>query len=193
MPPRRPGAPTGSDGDSMAARSASAALLSVAVHEVAVLIPPAALGDLDSFRRLHDPAFHRGAARVPVLPSFETPRADLLVRFDALDLYDVAPFLVGFGAPAADGRALELPVSDGCEALQKLRRLLARGLLGPLADADGAPPAVRIGLFSSDAERELARRAFSTGRAPAPFRASSLALLFEDERGLWHTVRERAL
>jgi hypothetical protein len=161
------------------------------VHEVAVLIPTDALGDVDSFRRLHDPAFHRGAARVQVLTSFETRRADLLLRFDALDLSPIAPFRTAFGAPVAAGAALELPVTDGREAILRLGTIAAAGLL--VTAAERAAPAVRIGLFSLDAERELARRAFLTSRAPRPFRAASIALLFEDERGLWHAVRERVL
>jgi hypothetical protein len=161
------------------------------VFQVVVLPPAETMREVEEFRRLHDPAFHRVAAHLPLVAPFEPLDADLVARFDALR--GAAAFDVTWGPAAVAGRALVLPVSDGEAQVDLLRAALTAELAPPLADTPRLAPALRLGLFGGDAEIELARRAFSTLPPPPGFRVRELSLLVEDERGLWHAVRERRL
>jgi hypothetical protein len=161
------------------------------VLQVVVMPPAETMREVEEFRRLHDPAFHRVAAHVPVLAPFDSDDAGLIVRFDQ---HPAPPaFDVTFAPAAAAGRALVVPVSDGAAPLDELRRRLAAALLPPLAESSPAAPSLRIGLFGGDAEIELARRAFGTRSGPRGFRVTEVTLLLEDERGLWHEVRRKRL
>jgi hypothetical protein len=159
--------------------------------QVVVLPPPATTAAVEEFRRLHDPSFHRLPAHVPLLPPFEAEREDLLARFDSLR--GCAPFEAALGPPQACGAALVLPLTAGAAELAALRQSLAQELLGPLGAAPEGAPAMRVGLFGSDAERELARRALASLPAPAAFTVEEATLLLEDVRGLWHPIRARRL
>lgn len=155
------------------------------------MLPPAeATREVEEFRRLHDPAFHRVAAHVSLLPPFEPSDAALLERFDAFR--GGAAFEVELGPPQASGRALCLPAARGDAELVALQSALASALLPPLASPPRAAPSLRVGLFGGDAEMELARRALATRAAPA-FSVNEVALLVEDVRGLWHPVRTSRL
>lgn len=161
------------------------------MHAVAVLPPVESLGDVESFRRLHDPSFHRAPAHVLLVPPFDGSDPAVPGRFDHVDAG--APFDVAFGAPEVRGHEVVLPVTTGRARLEQLRAALFHALSGPLAASAHTAPALRLGLLATDAERELARRAFVNSRAPAPFRVEAVTLLLEDERGMWHAVRRRRL
>ncbi len=163
------------------------------------MLPPAeSLTHVEELRRLHDPAFHRIAAHVALLPPFDAADPSLPARFDA---FDGGPtFDASFGEPLVQGDALCLPLARGDGELRALRDRLADALLGPadalLGPADEPPrasPSLRVGLFGSAAEAELARRALSTLPRPAPWTVVDVVLVLEDVRGLWHEVRRRAL
>ena len=151
-----------------------------------MLPPPASTGPVEELRRLHDPAFHRVAAHIPLLPAFEANAATLLQRFEAVRF---AAFDASLGPPCAAGSALCLPVEQGSEAMRDLTAALAAALLGPLGEPPRTAPALRVGLFGSDAELELARRALATLPPPPPWTVRDIVLLLEDVRGLWHEVR----
>jgi len=155
------------------------------------VLPPAdAMREIEEIRRLHDPAFHRVAAHVTLLPPFDAADAALLERFDAFG--GVASFDVALGATSASGRALALGATHGDAELRALQTALAAALLPPLAGSPSLAPALRVGLFGGDAEMELARRALTTLPAPT-FPVTEVALLLEDVRGLWHAVRTSRL
>ena len=153
--------------------------------------PPGTLASVEQFRRLHDPAFHRIAAHVGILPPFEPSDANVLDLFDAAAL--PPRFTAEFGAPAAVGRALVLPLTGGAREGLALQAALARLLLGPADAGPALAPALRIGLFSSDAEMEMARRALTSLESPPGFGVTEVSLLLEDLRGLWHPVRSLRL
>jgi len=160
------------------------------VFQVVVLPPAEAMRDVEEFRRLHDPAFHRVTAHLPLLPPFDATDAALLERFDAFR--GGAGFDVELGPPTAVGRALCLPAARGDAELRALQSALAAALLPSPAEPPRAAPTLRVGLFGGDAELELARRALATLPPPA-FAVSEVALLLEDVRGLWHEVRTSKL
>ncbi len=161
------------------------------MFQVVVLPPPDAVLVIEEFRRLHDPAFHRIGPHLPLLPPFEPGNATLLERFDGFR--GGAGFDVEFGPPTAAGRALCLPAERGQAELRALRTVLAAALLPPLTEAPDGPIVLRAGLFGSDAELELARRAMTvTGGVPA-WSVREITLLLEDERGIWHAVRRKRL
>ena len=161
------------------------------VFQVVVLPPPHWMPNIEAFRRTHDPAFHRIGAHIVVVPAFEAENASLLTRFDAFS--DADAFEVALGEPAAQGRALCLPVTRGENDLRALESALCVSLLGPLAAPREAAPAMRAGLFGGDAELELARRVLAAMPPAEPFVVRTITLVLEDVRGLWHTVRERRL
>jgi len=161
------------------------------VYQVVVFPPPDALGALDQFRRLHDPAFHRGPAYLPLTPPFDPTDGALLARFDTF--HGPRRFEVTLGPAEARGNALVLPPRRGGAQLGRLAGALADDLLREGQEAQPTNPALRIGFFGSEAELELARRALGTTPATEPFRVREVALLMEDERGLWHAVRTRRL
>jgi hypothetical protein len=161
------------------------------VFQVVVLPPPDALPDIEEFRRLHDPAFHRVGAHIALLPPFEAPGDTLLERFDAVRFGP--SFDVAFGPAAAAGRALQLPVAGPDGVLRALQEELAAALLPAHVERPSAPPALRCGLLGGEAEMELARRALTTLPAPAGFTVREVTLLLEDVRGLWHVVRQKRL
>ena len=160
------------------------------MFQVVVLPPTDAVREVEEFRRLHDPAFHRVAAHVALLPPFVASDASLLERFDSFR--GGAGFDVELGPPTASGRALCLPATRGDAELRALQSALAAALLPSLAEPPQSAPALRVGLFGGDAEMELARRALATLPAPS-FAVNEIALLLEDVRGLWHPVRTSRL
>lgn len=161
------------------------------MYQVVVLPPPDALGQVEHFRRLHDPGFHRVSAHIALLPPFEALRGDFLDR--VVDLRLGPPLIVRLGAPAVEGHALRLPVTHGGPELAVMRDAVADALLDAAADRSRAPLALRVGLISSEPELELARRTLAAESPLPPFEVTSLALLLEDVRGIWHAVRELPL
>lgn len=161
------------------------------MYQVVVLPPPDALGQVEHFRRLHDPGFHRSAAHIVLLPPFEALRADFLERIVELRLGP--PLIVRLGPPIVEGHALQLPVTHAGPELEAFRDTIADALLDPAADRPRVPLGLRVGLISSEAELELARRTLAAESPLPPFEVTSLALLLEDERGMWHVVRELQL
>lgn len=160
------------------------------MYQVVVLPPDEVQELVESFRRLHDPGFHRSAVFLPVFGPFEPAGDEPLARFDGLH---GAPFTVNLGPPEARGSALVLPVREGAASLVALRESIRQELAPSAPEPVTESPAVRVGLFTSEPEMEMARRAFASLAPPAPFRIDGLHLAFEDERGLWHTLRERRL
>ena len=160
------------------------------MYQVAIIPPVEALGEIEHFRRLHDPAFHRVPAHVPLLPPFEPVRQDILARFDVLRS---PPFDARLGAAKIHGTSLVLTLVDGNTPTEQLRAALHEALLDPAAPRADARPSLRIGHFPSDAALELARRSLSTTDALPAFRVEQVTLLLEDVRGIWHPVRERTL
>ena len=161
------------------------------VYQVVVFPPDDVQTPVEAFRRLHAPAFHRLSAHLPLLPPFEAPDAGLLERFDAFA--SQGAFEVSLGPAEARGRALVLPVSDGALRIEALRKDLAAALLPPLEPEEGESPAVRLGLFASESELELARRTAQAVRELPSVRVNAVTLLLQDERGIWHEVRTRRL
>jgi hypothetical protein len=161
------------------------------VFQVVVLPPPDLAAAFEEFRRLHDPAFHRVGAHVPVLPPFDSEDALLAARFDAADAGK--PFDLGLGAALAAGQSLGLPVERGRGELVALRSVLAAALLPTLTEVTDAVPSLRMGLFGNAAEMELARRAIEGRVAARSWRVDEVALLVEDVRGLWHPLRRKRL
>jgi hypothetical protein len=161
------------------------------VFQVVVLPPAESLRGVEELRRLHDPAFHRIAAHVALLPPFDADDASLPARFDAAAAGPA--FDSAFGAPLVHGDALCLPLARGDAEMRALRGRLAAALLGPADEPPRAPLSLRVGLVGSAAEGELARRALSTLPPPAPWTVDSVVLVMEDVRGLWHEVRRRTL
>ncbi len=159
------------------------------MYQVVVLPPPGSLGAVERFRKRHDPAFHRVGAHLPVLPAFEA-RGDGVVR-EFAGLRGGAPFGIAYGSPAVRGRMLCLPITDGATALRGLRDALAAVFLDPLHSMPEAEPHLRVGLFASEPELELTRRALVNSQPPEPFEAQELVLLMEDARGLWHEIGRR--
>jgi hypothetical protein len=160
------------------------------VFQVVVLPPDGAATRLEEFRRVHDPAFHRIGAHLALLPPFEADDRALAERFAD---FRASAFDVSFGPAAPIGRALGYPVEDGADAVRALTASLASALLGPFGEPPFLVPAVRVGLFGSDAEMELARRTLWDAPPPGPWRVAEVTLLLEDVRGLWHPVRRAAL
>jgi hypothetical protein len=161
------------------------------LYQLVVLPPPGAVRDVEEFRRLHDPSFHRVAAHLPLVPPFATADRRLIERFDGLRLAPSFDVVLGRAAPI--GRALALPVVAGAQAFDALRRAAAAELLPSFPEPVFGVPAMYVGAFGGDAEMELARRAFSTLPPPPPFAVDAVTLLLEDVRGLWHPVRARRL
>jgi hypothetical protein len=158
------------------------------VFQVVVLPPEGSTRDVEELRRLHDPAFHRIGAHVPLLPPFDSEASALVARFDA---FRFAPFEIELGAPAVHGAALSLAVTRGDDDLRALRDALASRFLGPADERPSAAPSLRVGLLGGAADLELARRSLSTLPAPAAWRVDEIVLMVEDVRGLWHEVRRR--
>jgi hypothetical protein len=161
------------------------------VFQVVVLPPAESTHGVEEFRRLHDPAFHRVGAHLPLVPPFDAAEDAVLGRFDAMELRPA--FDVAFGAPVASGQSLSLPLTAGEAALRALSGDVAEALLPPHAERPNAAAALRVGLFGTDAELELARRALATLPPPGAFTVREVVLLVEDVRGLWHDVRRRRL
>jgi hypothetical protein len=161
------------------------------VFQVVVLPPPDLAAAIEEFRRLHDPAFHRVGAHVPVLAPFDSGDAALADRFDATDTGGA--FDVELGAAAAAGQALGLPVARGRDELVALRTAFAAALLPALTELPAAAPSLRVGLFGSAAEMELVRRTLDGHVALRGWRVDEVALLVEDVRGIWHPLRSRRL
>jgi hypothetical protein len=164
------------------------------VFQVVVVPPGEVAAALEPFRRLHDPAFHRHPPHLPLTAPFDAADGDALARRFAE--FRAPSVLVAFGEPRAEGAALVLPALDEAGRIAALADALRDAVL-PLAARVACgppPPALRIGLFGSDAERELARRAFAATVPSVPaFVAAEIALLLEDVRGLWHEIRRVAL
>jgi len=160
------------------------------VYQIALIPPPEALGDVEQFRRLHDPSFHRLPAHVPLLPPFEPIRSDVLAQFD---VFRSPPFDARLGNAHEVGTSLALCLVEGEDATVALRRELHAALLDPAAPEVAEPPLVRIGHFPSTSALELARRSFDHGQTLPAFRVDRITLLLEDVRGIWHPVRERLL
>ena len=160
------------------------------MYQVALIPPPEALGQIELFRRLHDPAFHRLPAHVPLLPPFEPIRRDVLAQFDA---FRSAAFDAQLGNAHEMGTSLMLDLVVGAAETIALRGVLHSALLDPAAPEVTEPPTVRIGHFPSAAAMELARRGFDHTTELQPFRVDRVSLLLEDVRGIWHPVRERVL
>src|SRR6185436_16343124 len=97
---------------------------------------------IEPFRRLHDPAFHEIGAHVVLAPPFDDDAPDALLRrflaFEPPGTLDLS-----FGAPAARGRALTVPVLDADGRVGAVVRALREAVL-PLAarlaeNGDDAP------------------------------------------------------
>jgi hypothetical protein len=161
------------------------------VFQVVVLPPAESTRDVEEFRRLHDPAFHRIGAHLVLVPPFDATEEAVVVRFDAMELRPA--FDVAFGPPVANGHALALAVTGGAAALAALRGDVATALLPPHVERPDGAIALRAGLLGGDAELELARRALATLPPPEAFTVREVVLLLEDVRGLWHDVRRRRL
>lgn len=161
------------------------------MFQVVVLPPPDAVLVIEEFRRLHDPAFHRIGPHLPLLPPFEAHDRTLVERFDGFR--GPGAFDVEIGPPTALGRALCLPAGRGQAELRALRAELAAALLPPLAEAPDGPVVLRAGLFGSEAELELARRAMTVAGAIPPWSVREVTLVLEDERGIWHAVRGKRI
>ena len=156
------------------------------------MLPPAeTMGAIEEIRRLHDPAFHRVAAHLVLLPPFEPSDASLVERLDALELPPAFP--LAFGAPVVCGTSLSLAVAQGADELRELQVALARGLLPSHAALPQAPAGLRTGVHSGAAELELARRGLASLDPLAPFAVRAVSLLLEDVRGLWHEVHQKRL
>jgi 2'-5' RNA ligase superfamily protein len=160
------------------------------VLQVVVLPPEDAMRGIEEFRRLHDPAFHRVAAHLSLVPPFHSDDRGLVSRLERVPL--PPSFDVLLGPPSPIGRALALPVVSGEAPLDALRRATAAALF-PREELPPALPGLRVGFFGSRAEMELARRAILTVAPPPPFPVSCVSLLVEDQRGLWHEVVTRRL
>ena len=160
------------------------------MYQVAIIPPVDALGEIEHFRRLHDPAFHRVPAHVPLLPPFEPVRRDFLARFDALR---ASPFDARLGSPEVHDTSLALALVQGAAETAGVREALHEALLDPAAPAAIAQPSLRIGHFPSEAALELARRGLAATDALPVFHVGQVTLLLEDVRGIWHPVRERVL
>jgi len=164
------------------------------VLQIVVVPPPEVVEALEPFRRLHDPSFHRSAPLLALTQPFETLDARGLHR--RLDRFRAPSLLVTFDEPRALGAALVLPARDEAGRIAATAAALRERVLPSSASLldDGMPPSLRIGLFGSDAERELARRSFSATvpRVPA-FVATELTLVLDDARGLRHETRRVAL
>ena len=161
------------------------------MFQVVVLPPPDLAAAIEEFRRLHDPAFHRVGAHVPVLPPFDSDDPALADRFDATAARGA--FDVELAAATAAGQSLGLPVVRGRDELAALRAAFAAALLPALTELPGAPPSLRVGLFGTAAEMELARRTLEGRVAVASWRVEDVVLLVEDVRGLWHPLRRKRL
>jgi hypothetical protein len=161
------------------------------VFQVVVLPPAESTRDVEEFRRLHDPAFHRIGAHLVLVPPFDATSETLIARFDAMELRPA--FDVAFGPPVANGHALSLAVTHGEAALRALQGDVAAAILPPHIERPNGAVALRVGLLGGDAELELARRALATLAPPAAFTVREVVLLLEDVRGLWHDVRRRRL
>jgi 2'-5' RNA ligase len=160
------------------------------VFQVVVVPPEDVVAALEPFRRLHDPAFHRHPPHLALTGPFDAGDAEaLLRRFLAFSAPSV---LVTFDDPRAEGSALVLPVRDEAGRVAALAAAVQDAVLPVGMRLRGEPfvPHLRVGVIAGDAEREMARRAFtaSVERVPA-FVASDATLLVEDVRGLWHEVR----
>ncbi len=157
------------------------------MYTVAVLPPPEALGEVEQFRRLHDPAFHRAPPHVALLPPFEPIRRDFIERFDGISH---AAFSMCLGAPVAAEMTLGLGITEGEGHVRRLRAAVVDALLDPPAPRPSGAPFLRVGVFGTLPELELARRSLSTVDALPAFRVARVTLLLEDVRGLWHAVRD---
>lgn len=160
------------------------------MYMVAVLPPPEVVAPLEDYRRRHDPAFHRIAAHLRLVGPFEQPDPRALDAFDTIEAGP--PLDVVLGPAENHGEALVLPVLTGGEALEAVRAQLA-AVLHTRTDDPRRRPALLVGRFGIDAERELVARAMAAAPPLAGFRVDELTLLFQDERGLWHPVRRRRL
>lgn len=164
------------------------------MFQIVLLPPDGVVAALEPFRRLHDPAFHRHPPHLALSGTFDAGDGDALLR--RFTEFRGASVLVTFDDPRADGGALVLPVRDEAGRLAALAASVRAAVLPVTARVrdDAALPSLRIGLFPSDAERELARRAFAATVPRLPgFVASEVALLVEDVRGLWHELRRAPL
>lgn len=161
------------------------------MFQIVVFPPEETRAAVEPFRRLHDPSFHRVAPHVALVPPFEEPDATALRRRLASFRPGPAPTFA-FGEPRVVGRSLCVPVEDAEGRLAALVRGLREAVL-PLAarmQENADLPALRVGLLGSDAELELARRAFVAAAPPFPaFAPEALVLLMDDVRGLWHEVQ----
>lgn len=158
--------------------------------QIVVFPPEDAAAAFEPFRRLHDPAFHQVGAHVPLVPPWDDGDHAAVVRklgdFESPGTLDLS-----FGAAEARGRALVLPVLDPAGRIGAFVRALSAQALptSALVGERASTPALRLGLFVSDAELELARRAWLSEPRPGGFRAGEFVLLFDDVRGLWHEAR----
>lgn len=146
---------------------------------------------IEPFRQLHDPAFHAIPAHVVLAPRFGDGDPDALIRrflaFETPGTLDLS-----FGTPVATGRALVIPILDPDGRFGAVIRSLREAVLPTSARLHEPTdaPGLRLGLFASDAELELARRGWlASSPRPTGFRAAAILLLLEDERGLWHELR----
>lgn len=160
------------------------------MFQVVVAPPEDVVAALEPFRRLHDPAFHRHPPHIALTPTFDAADGDaLLQRFLTFRGPSV---LVTFDGPRTEGSALVLPVLDEAGRVAALGAAVREAVMPAPARAlaEAIRPSLRIGHFATDAERELARRAFTASGDGIPaFIAKEATLLVEDVRGLWHGLR----
>lgn len=161
------------------------------MFQIVVFPPEPAAAAVEPFRRLHDPAFHRVAPHVALVPPFE--ENDALGLRARLAAFRPPPSpTIGFGPPCVQGRSLCLPVAEGEAGLADVVAALCSEVL-PLAarlQRNGDVPSLRVGLLGSEPELELARRSLRAALPEiAPFRPDAIVLLMDDVRGLWHEVQ----
>ncbi len=160
-----------------------------------VVFPPAeAAAPAESFRRLHDPLFHKIAAHVAVVPAFSwCTEARAVPRIlEAIRGSERAPFpLTLRGVGRTKTGVVYLPVVEGQEALAALHEILSWALRPPPGiERPPFVPVLGLGRAAGEAEAEFLQRQVAGHLAPIRFSVEVLTVVLEDARGLWH-VRER--
>lgn len=158
------------------------------MYRVVILPPPAAVRQLEEYRRRLDPAFHRLPLHVPVAVPFERTEATVYEEFDRTSR--VSRFELELGAAEIADERLELPVTRGAEHVTALSRALADAFG---IELPGRDPALLLGRSSSAAELELAARGLDVVERPDRLSVDQISLLVEDARGLWVVARTRPL
>lgn len=161
---------------------------------VVIFPPPKAVEAAESFRRLHDPLFHKIGAHVALVPAFSwcTESRAVPRLLEAVRAAERNPFPISLqGVGRTTGGVVYLPVIEGAGILGALHGTLTAAL-GPPPDLDRPPfvPVLGIGRAAGEAEAAFLQRQVAGHLAPIRFPVEELTVVVEDARGLWH-VRER--